>query len=227
VTNHKNHYDKLTRTISSRNTNFTRCGGVSFSERSYSNSVRRIFIRRNKKFQESRSRNVSKDNKERESKVKIVTVNIPENYIDAIKKLIGQGGLYPSRSELIRVAVREFLIKELKLANNMAKYSEVEIGDFDDGDFDEEDFVRVPIETKNDKSEPIREFTTYKILRRLEYNNSEEKPKPVDHGKFTEKVNYGETFDDIPRPSNHTSPSLNELRKIAPSEPYLKFINEM
>ena len=153
--------------------------------------------------------------------MKIVTVNIPNSYVDAIKKLIGQGGLYPSRSELVRVATREFLLKELKLANNMAKYSEVEIEDFED-----ENFVRVPIETKNDKSEPIREFTTYKILRRLEYNNSEEKPKPVDHGKFTEKVNYGETFDDIPRPSNHTSPSLNELRKIAPSEPYLKFINE-
>ena len=96
--------------------------------------------------------------------MKIVTVNVPESYIDAINKLIGQNGLYPSRSELIRCAVRAFLIKELKLANNMAKYSEVEIDDFDD-----ENFVRVPIESVNAKSEPVREFRTYKILKRLEH----------------------------------------------------------
>ncbi|MBY9011273.1 MAG: type II toxin-antitoxin system ParD family antitoxin [Candidatus Lokiarchaeota archaeon] len=96
--------------------------------------------------------------------MKIVTVNVPESYIDAINKLIGQEGLYPSRSELIRCAVRAFLIKELKLASNMAKYNEAEIEDFDD-----ENFVRVPIEGMNEKSEPVREFKTYKILKRLEY----------------------------------------------------------
>ena len=96
--------------------------------------------------------------------MKIVTVNVPESYVDAINKLIGQEGLYPSRSELIRCAVRDFLIKELKLANNMAKYNEVEIEDFDD-----ENFVRVPIEGLNENSEPVREFKTYKILKRLEY----------------------------------------------------------
>jgi len=96
--------------------------------------------------------------------MKIVTVNVPESYIDAINKLIGRDGLYPSRSELIRCAVREFLIKELKLANNMAKYNEVEIEDFDD-----KNFVRVPIEGVNENSEPVREFKTYKILKRLEY----------------------------------------------------------
>lgn len=96
--------------------------------------------------------------------MKIVTVNVPESYIDAINKLIGHEGLYPSRSELIRCAVRDFLIKELKLATNMAKYNEVEIEDFDD-----QNFVRVPIEGVNENSEPVREFKTYKILKRLEY----------------------------------------------------------
>jgi Arc/MetJ-type ribon-helix-helix transcriptional regulator len=96
--------------------------------------------------------------------MKIVTVNVPESYIDAINKLIGENGLYPSRSELIRCAVRDFLLKELKLANNMAKYNEPEIDDFDD-----ENFVRVPIERINEKSEPVREFKTYKIIKRLEH----------------------------------------------------------
>lgn len=96
--------------------------------------------------------------------MKIVTVNVPESYIGAINKLIGENGLYPSRSELIRCAVRDFLLKELKMANNMAKYNEAEIDDFDD-----KNFVRVPIESINEKSEPVREFKTYKIIKRLEH----------------------------------------------------------
>ena len=93
--------------------------------------------------------------------MKIVTVNVPESYIDAIEKLIGENGLYPSRSELIRCAVREFLIKELKMAKNMTKYDKPELNDFD-----EENFVRIPVENEK-KEEPVREFKTYKIVRRL------------------------------------------------------------
>ncbi len=96
--------------------------------------------------------------------MKIVTVNIPESFLDSIEKLVGNNGLYPSRSELIRVAVRDFLIRELKMADNMAKYKETEIEDFDD-----ENYVRVPIERLNEKDEPVREFKTYKIIKRLEY----------------------------------------------------------
>ncbi len=153
--------------------------------------------------------------------MKIVTVNVPESYIEAIKKLIGQDGLYPSRSELIRCAVREFLIKELKLANSMAKYKDVEIEDFDD-----ENFVRVPTESVNEKSEPIREFKQYKILKRLNFNSSEEKPKPSDHGDFLGKTKYGDSFDDVPRSSNYTHPSLAQLRNENPNLPEYRFINE-
>jgi len=96
--------------------------------------------------------------------MKIVTVNVPESYIDAINKLIGQNGLYPSRSELIRCAVREFLLKELRMAKNMAKYNEPEFEEV----FDDKNFVRVPMEKTNDKNEPVREFKTFKIIQRLE-----------------------------------------------------------
>ena len=51
--------------------------------------------------------------------MKIITVNLPRFMIDQIKKIVSEYGLYPSRSELVRVAVREFLIKEL---DNMEKY---------------------------------------------------------------------------------------------------------
>ncbi|MFX1388272.1 MAG: hypothetical protein ACFE9M_13725, partial [Promethearchaeota archaeon] len=65
---------------------------------------------------------------------------------------------------LIRVAVRDFLLRELKMANNMAKYNEAEIEDFDD-----EHYVRVPVERLNENDEPVREFKTYKIIKKLEY----------------------------------------------------------
>ena len=78
--------------------------------------------------------------------------------------MVGEDGLYPSRSELIRVAVREFLIKELKRANEMIKYKDVEVEELD-----EKKFVRVPTEEKDENGDLIREFKTYKIIRKLEY----------------------------------------------------------
>lgn len=99
--------------------------------------------------------------------MKIVTVNVPESYIEAIEKLIGEDGLYPSRSELIRCAVREFLLKELRMAKNMAKYNEPKVKLYEEST-DNKNYVRVPIEGKDDNNEPVREFKTYKILKRLE-----------------------------------------------------------
>jgi len=48
--------------------------------------------------------------------MKIITINLPVQFINKIKGLVGDGALYPSRSELIRVAIREFLISEIKKA---------------------------------------------------------------------------------------------------------------
>jgi len=53
--------------------------------------------------------------------MKIITVNVPVPYLKTIEDLIGDDGLYPSRSELIRVALRDFLIKELEIAKNFPK----------------------------------------------------------------------------------------------------------
>lgn len=100
--------------------------------------------------------------------MKIVTVNVPESYVEAIEKLIGEDGLYPSRSELIRCAVREFLLKELRMAKNMAKYNEPKVKLYEKEETSK-NYVRVPVDSKDDDGEPVREFKTYKILRRLEY----------------------------------------------------------
>lgn len=96
--------------------------------------------------------------------MKIVTVNIPESFIEAISRLVGDDALYPSRSELVRSAVRNFLLKEMKLARDMQKWkvkeTKTEIEEFDD-----KNFVRIPIDSVNKNNEPITEFKTYKILR--------------------------------------------------------------
>ena len=99
--------------------------------------------------------------------MKIVTVNIPESYLESINKLLDNkahpnGGMYPSRSELIRVAVREFLIKELRRAKELMVVPETV-------ELDPKKFVNVPHITEDENGDPIKEFTTYKIVKRLEY----------------------------------------------------------
>ena len=51
--------------------------------------------------------------------MKIITVNCPESFIDAMEEFVGENNLYPSRSELVRVAVREFLINKINLVETI------------------------------------------------------------------------------------------------------------
>lgn len=97
--------------------------------------------------------------------MKIVTVNIPESFIEAIEKLIGDNGLYPSRSELIRCAVREFLLKELRMAKDLPILEEPVF----EKAIDEDKFVRIPVDKEDNFGKPVQEFKTYKIIKRLEY----------------------------------------------------------
>ncbi len=43
--------------------------------------------------------------------MKLITTHIPERYIEGIELLV-KNGIYSNRSEVIRVALRDFLIKE-------------------------------------------------------------------------------------------------------------------
>lgn len=164
-----------------------------------------------------------------------MTVNIEENALEAIERLVGENGLYPSRSELIRVAVREFLLKELRLAKNVQIFNEPVITDYDS-----EHYVKIPTENSN-KSEPVREFKTYKILRKLEYGNGashSEVDVPPEHNAITKKadekdIDFDFDFDEneeYPESENNSSdyikPSLEELRIQHPEIPEYKYINE-
>ncbi len=46
--------------------------------------------------------------------MKIITINLPEKYLAAIQ-ILNDLGIYPSRSEAIRIALRDFLNEELKM----------------------------------------------------------------------------------------------------------------
>ena len=46
--------------------------------------------------------------------MKIITINLPEKYLQAIQ-ILNDMGVYPSRSEAIRIALHDFLTNELKM----------------------------------------------------------------------------------------------------------------
>jgi Arc/MetJ-type ribon-helix-helix transcriptional regulator len=54
--------------------------------------------------------------------MKIITINLPEKYLSAIK-ILNDLGIYPSRSEAIRIALRDFLTEELKMYEELDEES--------------------------------------------------------------------------------------------------------
>lgn len=94
--------------------------------------------------------------------MKIITVNLPVPSIKIIEGMVGEEGLYPSRSELIRVAIRDFLLKELEVAKNFPKFMEEKSEPINTED---DLVVRVPTE-KTIGLDTIREYKTYRIVRK-------------------------------------------------------------
>ena len=47
----------------------------------------------------------------RKSNLRLVTVHLPEAYLDGLKQLVHELKRYPSRSEAIRTAVRDLLLQ--------------------------------------------------------------------------------------------------------------------
>ncbi len=97
--------------------------------------------------------------------IRIITVNLPVSYLKAIDSLTGHEGLYPSRSELIRVAVRDFLIRELEAAKSFQKYQQAQVSNkIKRQKVDEELFVQVPL---NENSvDGITEYKTYRLVKK-------------------------------------------------------------
>ena len=99
--------------------------------------------------------------------MKIITVNLKVKDIKTMKTLIGANGLYPSRSELIRVAIRDFLIKELEMARNFPKFHAINLSDqeilVEIAQKEEENlYVRVPIANTTEG----KQYKTYRIIQK-------------------------------------------------------------
>ncbi|NHI83812.1 MAG: ribbon-helix-helix protein, CopG family [Candidatus Thorarchaeota archaeon] len=52
--------------------------------------------------------------------MKVVTICLPESYVDGLDELIEQSR-YPNRSEVIRIAIRDLLVDELWGGQRQAK----------------------------------------------------------------------------------------------------------
>lgn len=103
--------------------------------------------------------------------MRIITVNLPLSYLKAIDGLVGDEGLYPSRSELIRVAVRDYLIRELESAQSILQYQNQHpvipsnlptFPETTPGNFDA--IVRVPVGCNDENGNP--EYKTYRIIKK-------------------------------------------------------------
>ena len=100
--------------------------------------------------------------------MRIITVNLPVPYIKTIELLVGNKGLYPSRSELIRVAIRDFLIKELEIAKNFPKFTTEKLVSntfVPEQENNDELFVRIPTE-KPAGMQTVKEYKTYRIIKK-------------------------------------------------------------
>ena len=57
--------------------------------------------------------------------MQVLTVNLRPDQIESINALVGKEGSFPSRSELIRIAVREYLQEQLKAMEEFAQFWKV------------------------------------------------------------------------------------------------------
>jgi len=99
--------------------------------------------------------------------IRIITVNLPLSYLKAIKALTGEGGLYPSRSELIRVAAK---------FQRQTQFTAIYPPKIEEPLTDENLIVKVPL---NESPEGIvTEYKTYKIVQRDQFNSEKSLRNP-------------------------------------------------
>jgi Arc/MetJ-type ribon-helix-helix transcriptional regulator len=98
--------------------------------------------------------------------MRVITVNLPVTYLKAINGLVGEKGLYPSRSELVRVALRDFLIKELDAAQSFTNLTSPAppIVSHPMQMIEEDMFVRVPVTTNGELDGT--EYKTYRLVKK-------------------------------------------------------------
>ena len=101
--------------------------------------------------------------------MRVVTVNLPETHLDAIARLCGNryDSQYPSRSEFVRVAVKNQLLKDLNLLKKLSHLKSIQ----------EKKIrgiksvkIKVPIERQREVKEAEEKKSSYMVLRKLHPN---------------------------------------------------------
>ena len=98
--------------------------------------------------------------------MRVVTINLPETHLDAIARLIGSeyDSQYPSRSEFVRVAVKNQLLIDLKL---LEKFSHPEMIQEKKIRKIKSVKIKVPIERQREVKEVEEKKGSYIVLRKL------------------------------------------------------------
>ncbi len=91
--------------------------------------------------------------------MKALTVNVSESHLIAIQKLLGV--LYPSRSEVIRCALRDLLREHIEIIKQDVMTRLIK----DEFPVDDDSVIRVPITNKKDE---VIGFKAYNLIKRLE-----------------------------------------------------------
>lgn len=110
--------------------------------------------------------------------LKVLTINIPEVLIEFLKSDIVRIQ-FASRSEAIRVAIREFLVKEIDSAKLLKPDLDVEkIKKEEKRILNDKTIVRLKVKAGEDEEgKPIEIEKTFKILRVLDGSDDKKKPK--------------------------------------------------
>lgn len=121
------------------------------------------------------------DQKRKKEPMKIVTINVPKAYLKTIKKICKiQRNLrtqgyevpeyidFPSRSEFVRTAIRDALIKFLSFHENLGQFNDeprkITLNKLKHFNGNQDKKVLVPEKVNGNT---VQEFKTYKIVKRL------------------------------------------------------------
>ncbi len=99
--------------------------------------------------------------------MKIITVNLPSSFIEEMEAMTGNESLYPSRSELIRVAVRDYLAKQIKRAEQFKKDLELKRKpQVLVQKNDEFETISIPVSANPEISQAAAIYKSYKIIKK-------------------------------------------------------------
>ncbi len=104
--------------------------------------------------------------------MQIITVNIPKSYVEKMAELTGQEALFPSRSELIRVAIREYLALQIKKVEMLHKEQTSETPSVIVNKGEDFELISIPLEADTRVGVKNVPYKTYKVVQKSKAESS-------------------------------------------------------